>query len=266
VVAQVTIGEFATITRLSRKALRHYHELGLLEPAAIDQNNGYRYYDAGQIETARIIRRLRQLDLPVPELKAYLAANDEPARNVILSAHLSRLQAQLRQTEVAVAALQALVAPTRSAPPIEVRELPATTAVAITATVTLAEVIDWWSAATRELADVLAAAGTSAAGPLGASYDHALFADEQGEVTVWFPTDRALADSGRVRAVEIPGGRFAVTVHDGPDSTLDDTYAALGHFVAGAGISRDGPVRERYLAGVLDDPAPIVTEVSWPVR
>jgi DNA-binding transcriptional MerR regulator len=263
---QVTIGEFATMTRLSRKALRHYHELGLLEPAAVDESNGYRYYDAGQIETARVIRRLRQLDLPVPELKAYLTAPDEPTRNLILSAHLDRLRAQLRQTEEAVAALQALVAPIRPAPLIEVRTVAATTAVAITATVTLAEVVDWWSAATREMADVLAVAGTSATGPLGGLYDHALFADERGEVTVWFPTERPLNPSGRVRPVEIPGGRFALTVHDGPDSTLDETYAALGLFVADAGISRDGPVRERYLAGVLDDPAPIRTEVGWPVR
>jgi len=266
VAGQVTIGEFATMTRLSRKALRHYHELGLLEPAAVDERNGYRYYDATQIEVARIIRRLRQLDLPVPELKAYLAAGDEPARNVILSAHLDRLQAQLRQTEEAVAALQALVAPTSPALAIEVRTIAAATAVAITGTVNLTEAVEWWYEATRELAEALAAAGASAVGPLGGLYDHALFADERGEVTVWFPTERPVKASGRVRAIEVPGGRFAVAVHDGPDSTLDETYAALGRFVAEAGISRDGPVRERYLAGILDDPAPIVTEVGWPVR
>lgn len=254
------------MTRLSRKALRHYHELGLLEPAAVNEHNGYRYYDGSQIETARLIRRLRQLDLPVPELKAYLAAPDEPSRNLILSAHLDRLQAQLRQTEEAVAALQALVAPTRPAPPIEVRDIAATTAVAITGTVALSELVEWWLAATRELADALNGAGTAASGPLGASYDHAIFADERGEATVWFPIERPVQAAGRVRTIEVPAGRFAVTVHGGPDSALDDTYAALGRFVAEAGISRDGPVRERYLAGVLDDPAPLVTEVSWPVH
>jgi DNA-binding transcriptional MerR regulator len=70
VAARVTIGEFSTMTRLSRKALRHYHDLGLLEPAEVDPATGYRYYDTAQVEVARLIRRFRDLDMPVPELKS----------------------------------------------------------------------------------------------------------------------------------------------------------------------------------------------------
>jgi effector-binding domain-containing protein len=64
---------------------------------------------------------------------------------------------------------------------------------------------------------------------------------------------------------QIPAGLFAVAVHDGPDSRIDETYAALGTYVAERGIGADGPVRERYLAGALDDPAPLLTEIAWPV-
>ncbi len=106
---QVTIGEFSTMTRLTRKALRHYHDLGLLEPVVVDPVNGYRYYSAGQVETARLIRRLRELDLPVPDVKSYLAADDQ-ARDDILAGHLARMQTQLRQTQDAVSALQSLLA------------------------------------------------------------------------------------------------------------------------------------------------------------
>jgi hypothetical protein len=53
---------------------------------------------------------------------------------------------------------------------------------------------------------------------------------------------------------EIPGGPFAVALHDGPDARIDQTYAALGTYVTGRGIGADGTVRKRYLAGVLDDP------------
>jgi DNA-binding transcriptional MerR regulator len=42
--------------------LRHYHEIGLLEPADIDVDTGYRRYGTEQIVTAQIIRRFRDLD------------------------------------------------------------------------------------------------------------------------------------------------------------------------------------------------------------
>jgi DNA-binding transcriptional MerR regulator len=39
----LTIGEFATLSHLSVRTLRRYHEAGLLEPAAVDPSTGYRY-------------------------------------------------------------------------------------------------------------------------------------------------------------------------------------------------------------------------------
>ena len=48
----IGIGDFARMTLLSVKALRHYHEVGLLTPAAIDPASGYRRYDLSQVATA----------------------------------------------------------------------------------------------------------------------------------------------------------------------------------------------------------------------
>ena len=45
----VPIGDFARATHLSVKALRHYHEEGLLAPAEVDPDSGYRRYDLAQI-------------------------------------------------------------------------------------------------------------------------------------------------------------------------------------------------------------------------
>jgi DNA-binding transcriptional MerR regulator/effector-binding domain-containing protein len=261
---QVAIGEFSTMTRLTRKALRHYHDLGLLEPTLVDPVNGYRYYSTGQVETARLIRRLRELELPVPDVKSYLAADDR-ARDEILAGHLARMQTQLRQTQDAVTALQSLLTPGREAP-IEIRELPGTLAVAIATTVTLADVIDWWTVAGHELATTLRAAGVAATGPLTGDFDQALFADEVGAVRLWLPVDQAIAVGGRVQLVEIASGTFAVATHEGPDAEIDRTYSDLGRYVADRDIGLDGPVRERYLAGVLSESAELVTEINWPVQ
>ena len=48
----VSVGRFATITHLSVKTLRHYQQVGLLEPAQIDPSTGYRYYTLDQLPTA----------------------------------------------------------------------------------------------------------------------------------------------------------------------------------------------------------------------
>ncbi len=70
---EVSIGEFARRSRLSVKALRLYDELGVLEPARIDEGSGYRYYDVAQLEAARLVAMLRQLDLSLSEIRDLLA-------------------------------------------------------------------------------------------------------------------------------------------------------------------------------------------------
>lgn len=69
---QMSIGEFARRSRLSAKALRRYDELGLLPPARVDEDSGYRFYEPGQLEQARLIVALRQLQVPLAEIKAIL--------------------------------------------------------------------------------------------------------------------------------------------------------------------------------------------------
>ncbi len=66
--ADLTIGEFSRITHLSIKVLRRYHQAGLLEPAHVDPQTGYRYYSLPQVPTAQVIHRFRQLGMPVREV------------------------------------------------------------------------------------------------------------------------------------------------------------------------------------------------------
>ncbi len=69
---QMSIGEFARRSRLSAKALRLYDGLGLLPPARVDEDSGYRFYEPGQLTQARLIAALRQLQVPLAEIKAIL--------------------------------------------------------------------------------------------------------------------------------------------------------------------------------------------------
>jgi DNA-binding transcriptional MerR regulator len=78
-VEEISIGEFARRSRLSLKALRLYDERGVLVPSRVDQASGYRYYDPAQLEEARLVVMLRQLQLPLAAVKELLARDPADA-------------------------------------------------------------------------------------------------------------------------------------------------------------------------------------------
>ena len=79
--ALLTIGEFSRASYLTIKTPRHYHDVGLLEPAQVDSSSSDRYYGADQIATAQTIRRLRELEMPVEQVKGVLHTDDAGERN-----------------------------------------------------------------------------------------------------------------------------------------------------------------------------------------
>ena len=76
---EISIGEFARRSRLSLKALRLYDERGVLVPARVDQASGYRYYGTAQLDQARLVVMLRQLQLPLAAIKELLACDPADA-------------------------------------------------------------------------------------------------------------------------------------------------------------------------------------------
>jgi DNA-binding transcriptional MerR regulator len=88
------IGQFARLSGLSVGALRHYDELDLLRPADVDRFTGYRRYRRGQLEEARLIARLRDLEMPIDEIREVLAADDETDRRRRLATHRGRVEAR----------------------------------------------------------------------------------------------------------------------------------------------------------------------------
>jgi DNA-binding transcriptional MerR regulator len=283
----LTIGEFSRMTHLSVKALHHYHDVGVLEPTTIDPNSGYRIYGADQVAAAQVIRRLRDLGMPLDSIRAVLLAPDLAARNQEITAHLARMERQLEQTQAAVSGLRALLSGPEPRPRIEFRTIPAVTALAIIEVVSVADVMAWGDEAMRELAAVLGASGLAQAGSFGALFPGEFFELERSEVTPFVPVERSSPSTGpvgqrlagtglagtglagtglagRVQLIEIAGIEAAVAVHDGPPEDVDRTYGALGTVVAERAIGVDGPIREYYPDG-FDSVDPHRTEICWPV-
>jgi len=265
--AGLTVGDFSRATHLSVKTLRHYHEVGLLEPTAVNPDTGYRYYSAGQIPTAQVIRRLRDLEMPVAEVKAVLAAPDAPARNALIAAHLSRLEAELTRTRAAVESLRDLLQPPDGATAIEHRTVPATAAAAIAAVVDRSDILAWWQGALGELRATVRAQGLHATGPSGGVYASDLFQHDRGEATVFIPVEGSVRPVGRVMPLVVPAAELAIISHHGPLDDADLSYAKLGSYATAHEISIDGPLREYYLRGAGDTPdeAEWRTEIGWPI-
>jgi len=92
--ASLSIGRLARASGLSVKAIRHYERIGLLAPHEVDPSTGYRRYVASQVETARTIRRLRELNVPLARIRTILDAADPATTRTELEEHLAQMESE----------------------------------------------------------------------------------------------------------------------------------------------------------------------------
>ncbi|KWX23226.1 MerR family transcriptional regulator [Mycolicibacterium wolinskyi] len=266
--ARVSIGDFAVMTSLSRKALRHYHDIGILEPAHIDAHTGYRFYDTSQVDHAHIIRRFRTLGMSIPDIKALLSTDDAVARTEIIKTHLEQMEMQLQQTRDTVGALRELLSPVRTPPDVELRREPALAVWSIAATVEVAEIDSWFAATLRTLRNAVAtAAGAPSAAVPGGLYERALFLESRGKATLFIPAPPSVGPPEGVRAEVLPAAEFAVLTHPGGhEEGIDRSYAALGVYANEHLITDQGPIREHYIGATASAPTVFTaTEICWPI-
>jgi DNA-binding transcriptional MerR regulator len=263
----LTIGDFSRVTFLSVKTLRHYHRAGLLEPAEIDSVTGYRRYTTVQIPIAQVIRRFRDLDMPLDDIGRVLRAPDQATRSQLIAAHLTRLEETLAETQRAVASLRDLVEHPSLSAVIEHRWVPVTAAAAITSTVAIADLEAWYHGALGEIQGTLSAQDIVASGPPGGIYANELFADERGDATLFLPVIDEFRPVGRVGTMSVPGAELAVITHSGCHDDLDRSYGALATYVSEHALAVDGLIRESYLVGPYDtdDESAWRTEIGWPI-
>jgi DNA-binding transcriptional MerR regulator len=263
-----TIGEFSRTTHLSVKALRHYHDMGVLEPVAVDPGTGYRAYSVAQVPAAQVIRRLRDLDMPLDQVRAVLDASDVgdvAERDRVILVHLQQMEELLEQTQASVSSLRALLEGSQPDLTVEYRSVGPTRALAMREEVAWDDVETWLSAAFELLHATIDLEPSPRSGSDGALYAGEFFEAHVGEVVAFVPVQAPPANIGMAEVLDIPEANLAVAVHRGSFAELDRTYAALGSFVASRAIGVDGPIREHYLVTEADDASDLRTEVAWPV-
>ncbi|MFE7228433.1 MerR family transcriptional regulator [Nocardioides sp. NPDC057577] len=260
----LSIGAFSRAASLSIKALRAYHAQGLLTPAAVDPETGFRRYAAGQLADATIIRRLRDLEVPLADVATILAARDPEVTAATLAGHADRMRERARQVEKIVDDLHA--APAASWTPPRLVDLPATNAVALTGIVRDGAYDAFLGPAFERLEQACRDGLVEVSGPASALYDAEFVDDAEQQVTAYFPVRADVAPVGTV-LLRLPPVTAAVATHAGSYETLPDTYGLLGTWVAHHGTPTGQPIREAYVINDSDGvvPSAYQTDIVWPL-
>jgi DNA-binding transcriptional MerR regulator len=239
----LSIGRFADASGLTVKALRYYDEIGLLVPARVDPDNGYRYYDAAQIEEAVTIRRLRALELPLDEIKALVQADGESVRDR-LAAHGFRVAEEVRDKHSLLIELSALVESGGEQVAVDVRAIPE---LRLAATIRHLRLVDpeGVTEMLRLAENRLVARGIAPAGP-----PTALFRSGDGKgthlVEAGFPVATGVQGDELLRVTPYPAASAATADHFG---SYEDLHLTAQRFIAtvlGKGLRFAQPIRVEY--------------------
>ncbi|MFH8799422.1 MerR family transcriptional regulator [Streptomyces sp. NPDC017936] len=259
----LTIGRFARLCRLSVKQLRHYDETGLLAPARVDADSGYRYYAPGQAREALTIALLREMDLPLAVIARVLSA--EPGSMArVLRAERDRLAERISRDRARLEMLERLVEDGLPGYEVTTGTEPERRLSVVRAVCAPAGIGKRVEECAGRLLPALGRAGIAWEPPLWALYP--LDLEEEMEIAVGVRAAQEREVPGLERAA-LSGGPVVETVHIGPYAQLPLAYNALFAAVHERGLRPRAPVREAYLVGPAQAPQEeLTTRLTVPVH
>lgn len=259
----LAIGSFAKATQLSIKALRLYDQLGLLKPSHIDPESGYRYYGNDQLYRARLIRMLRQMEMPLAAIRTVLLEPEQAAAAV--QAHVRALEDMAAQARRMIRDVMAYINEEEStmANELQVREVPAQPIISLTRRVKVQQLGDTIAADVVALYAIAAAQGGAAAGAPFGIYHGPINADEDGPIQICLPTVSLLAGQGEASAATLPPMRAVAATLRGEQCDFPkvlEGYDQTYDWIQRHGYRHAGPPHEVWYGG--EGPAEHI-EVLW---
>ena len=259
------IGLFAQMNRITVKALRFYEEQGLLLPAKIDEESGYRYYTMSQMETLHRILALKEAGFTIEDMKHLNASGDERGfllrkKNAILE-KIAQLTLQLSKIDgYLMAGGNSLSAP------VMVKTIPETVCAV------MRRRIDSYDALFEimpEMGGYMEDAGCTCALPeyCFTQYLEPGFQEAQILVEVCEAVTEKKADRGCLRFRTIPETRAACIYHKGSYRDFPKTYEVILRYIEENGYEICGNIRESYIDGVWnkDSEDKWLSEIQIPV-
>lgn len=269
----LSIGQFSKASGLTVKALRFYHEEGLLVPAAIDRDSNYRYYDERNLEKARVISSLRGLGFSVEET-ADLLRNFDDEGDILehLRRQRSRLKEQIRERRDAAGVLDRIIESETQA-----RELMRNHKFEIEEK----EILPQWVATFRMTGKYEECGkGFSKLGrkfgrhmrgkPLCLFHDKE-YKENDAEFEPCMPLKKEVplpsSSSEGMSVRRLPGGKCISLMHPGPYDQLKASYSRILSYAAARGHQTAVPSREIYHKGpgmiFKGNPEKYLTEIQF---
>lgn len=246
-----SIGEFSTITGLSVKTLRHYHEKGLLPPPHVDERSGYRYYNQQSVERARVIVQLRAMEFGLESIAEILAhCEDEADVLDYLDRHKQALESRIETQRGIVKSLAQIIAKEKEAMRamessefhIEEKRVEPLLMAGVRLKGKYSECGKGFALIGRKLGRYLCGK------PFCLYYD-----GEYREDDADFEACMALRDGAKpaegVSVRTLPGGRCVCLTHKGPYEELGRSYQKILEYIKAKGYETLLPSREVYLKG-----------------
>ena len=265
-----SIGEFSQVTGLSVKALRFYHEKGILIPTSVDEATGYRFYDAGKIEKARVIMRLRQMEFSIEDIAAVLGecADDTDILNY-LERQKNTLQQRIQEDRDIVRSLNEIIAKEKAA-----RQIIEAGAFAVEEKTFEPVLIAGirmkgrYGDCSAGFARLGKAVGRHICGKPMNLYFDGEYREDDADFEPCIPIRREVAADG-ISIRTLPGARCLMLVHRGPYEQLGRSYAKILKQARERKLNVVLPTREVYVKGpgmiFKGNPKNYLTEIQFPL-
>lgn len=270
------IGQFAQATGLSVTTLRHYDTAGVLPPAATDPATGYRYYARAQVGRAQLVRALRQLDVPVEQIRVLLDLHAGGADIVPgLADRVRAARQRVHDQHVVLCGLTAvLTGGTAMSPDITLSRRPAIHALACRGSVDAVGLDAFARTAYRALYAEAGKGPLLLPRPAFVRYHGPMTEESATEIEACLPYEPDAAPPGEppegIHLVHQPEAPFVSTVVEGDDAAFPrilSAYDAVAAWISAHGFAFDGPAQEIYhrWCGAPGHPRNRI-EVGWAVR
>jgi DNA-binding transcriptional MerR regulator len=260
------IGVFARRSRLSPKALRLYDRAGLLQPSSVDRYSGYRTYSAVQLEDARLISRLRRLQMPLEVIGQVLRSANSAEQSALVTAWWSRVEADIAARRELVRFL------TRSEKgkvmaEVETREVPDQQVLTEQRHTTVDGLTDWMGEGFGRLMQVADAAG-GAAGAAFVVFHGQVDEDSDGPVELCVPVSGP-PGPGVASRIE-PAHREAflrIRRSQVEFPQILGAYEQVEQWIRQTGHTPAGSPREVYFNDFLAaGPDDLACDIAWPIE
>ncbi len=264
-----TIGEFSRVSGITVKTLRFYHDEKLLIPPVVDPQTGYRYYDPALVERARAITWLRGFEFPLDDIRALLAAHEEPgAVLAAMEKQSSAIEQRVRHLKNASRAMHDYIRQERQAMAMmqqsdDVRER--TTDAQLIAGVRMK---GKYSDCGKGFGKIGRSFGRLIAGPCFLLHYDTEYKEDDADFEACMPVRRAKSVDG-ISVRELPAARCVCLIHKGPYNQLGPAYEKAIRYAKEKGFAIASPTREVYLKGpgmiFKGNPKNYVTEIQLPI-